>query len=97
LKNNDLIFIRFLGVPRETKEEKEFGEFDVFDYPDKPYSTTRFKYSAQAFDRLASLMEFNTLLHKDTILNNIKKCVKKRKDRVISKLGKNVSGAGDKK
>jgi phospholipase A2 len=72
LKNNDLILIRFLGVSRETEEEEVFGEFDVFEDKDTPYSTFKFQYSERAFDRLASLMEFNTLLYKDMIFNNIK-------------------------
>ncbi|XP_060582429.1 cytosolic phospholipase A2-like [Ruditapes philippinarum] len=86
LINNKFRTFKSPGVKRETEEEKQFGKFDVFDDPDKPYSTTRFKYSAQAFDRLASLMEFNTLLYKDTIFNNIKKCVENRKNRAISEL-----------
>ncbi|XP_053390802.1 cytosolic phospholipase A2-like isoform X2 [Mercenaria mercenaria] len=66
------------GVPRRTKEEKDYGNFDIFDDPNGSYSTSNFKYTNQAFDRLADLMEFNTLLWKEEIIENIKKCVKKR-------------------
>ena len=67
----------FSGVKRRTKEEKEFANFDIFDDPDRPYSTFNFKYTNTAFDRLASLTEFNTLLCKDMIINKIKDCVKR--------------------
>lgn len=96
LINNEFRKLKSPGFLRETKEEIDFGDFDVFDDPDKPYSTSKFKYSAQAFDRLASLMEFNTLLYKDTIFENIKKSVVNREKRELSKLGIDVSGAGDK-
>ncbi|KAL4218780.1 Cytosolic phospholipase A2 [Mactra antiquata] len=65
------------GRRRRTKEEKENADFDIFDDPNKPYSTFNFKYTNQAFDRLADLMEFNVLLCRDMILENIKKCVKR--------------------
>lgn len=59
------------GVPRETPEEKEFANFDLFDDPAAPYSTFNFKYSHLAFDRLAKLTEFNTLMQ----VEEIKKCI----------------------
>ncbi|CAE1306873.1 PLA2G4 [Acanthosepion pharaonis] len=59
------------GVPRETPEEKEFANFSIFEDPAAPYSTFNFKYSHLAFDRLAKLTEFNTLLH----VEEIKKCI----------------------
>ncbi|XP_053380561.1 cytosolic phospholipase A2-like [Mercenaria mercenaria] len=66
------------GVPRSTQEEKDYANFDIFDDPKGTYSTSNFKYTNQAFDRLADLMEFNTLLCKELIIENIKKCVKNR-------------------
>ncbi|XP_053380553.1 cytosolic phospholipase A2-like isoform X2 [Mercenaria mercenaria] len=66
------------GVPRSTEEEKDYANFDIFDDPNDTYSTFNFQYTNQAFDRLADLMEFNTLLCKELIVENIKKCVKKR-------------------
>ncbi|XP_045199096.2 cytosolic phospholipase A2-like isoform X2 [Mercenaria mercenaria] len=65
------------GRRRRTKEEKEYADFEIFDDPNRPYSTFNFKYTNLAFDRLADLMEFNTLLCKDLIVENIKKCVKR--------------------
>lgn len=59
------------GIPRETPEEKEFANFSIFEDPAAPYSTFNFKYSHLAFDRLAKLTEFNTLLH----VEEIKKCI----------------------
>jgi phospholipase A2 len=66
------------GIPRVTPEELEYGDFDVFDDPDKPYATSKFQYSNKAFNRLADLMEFNTLFCKDLIIENIRKCVKRK-------------------
>ncbi|XP_060561359.1 cytosolic phospholipase A2-like [Ruditapes philippinarum] len=79
LVNNEFREFKSPGVTRKTNEEREFGNFNVFDDPDKPYSTLKFQYSKRAFDRLASLMEFNTLLYEETIFNNIKKCVENRR------------------
>lgn len=62
---------------RRTKEERDYADFEIFDDPNRPYSTFNFKYTNLAFDRLADLMEFNTLLCKDLILENIKKCIKR--------------------
>lgn len=64
---------------RRTKSEKEFADFDIFDDPKNPYSTFNFKYENLAFDRLAELMEFNTLLFKDKIIEKIKTCVQRIK------------------
>lgn len=65
------------GKRRKTKEERDYADFDIFDDPNKPYSTFNFKYTNQAFDRLADLTAFNTLLCKDLILEKIKTCVKR--------------------
>ncbi|ESP01691.1 hypothetical protein LOTGIDRAFT_52500, partial [Lottia gigantea] len=67
------------GVPRETEEEFEFANFDLFDDPERPYSTFNFKYDHLAFDRLTKLTEFNTLLYKQLILDNIKTRIKLRR------------------
>ena len=66
-----------IGRRRRTKEEKDYADFEIFDDPNRPYSTFNFKYTNLAFNRLADLMEFNTLLCKDMIIENIKKCVKR--------------------
>ncbi|XP_059157432.1 cytosolic phospholipase A2-like [Physella acuta] len=67
------------GVPRTTQEELDFANFSLFDDPAKPYSTFNFTYTHQEFDRLSKLMEFNTLLSKDIIFDNIRTCIKRRK------------------
>ena len=72
-----LLYNNISGVRRKTKEEKDYADFDIFDDPNKPYSTFNFKYTNQAFDRLADLTEFNTLLCKDLIIEKIKTCVKR--------------------
>lgn len=55
------------GVPRETKAEEEFADFDIFDDPTAPFSTFNFTYTAQNFQRLSKLTEFNTLHSMDEI------------------------------
>lgn len=49
------------GVPRETKDEFAFADFDIFDDPTTPYSTFNFTYKHEQYERMAKLMEFNTL------------------------------------
>ncbi|CAH1272832.1 PLA2G4A, partial [Branchiostoma lanceolatum] len=67
------------GVKRETEEELEFANFDLFDDPNTPFSTFNFCYPHKAFDRLAQLMEFNTLLSLDIIKDNMAECVQRRR------------------
>ncbi|XP_071097196.1 cytosolic phospholipase A2-like [Haliotis cracherodii] len=67
------------GIPRETEEEKDFADFDLFDDPERPYSTFNFKYTNKSFDRLTKLTEFNTLMYKDLILEQVKHCIKVRR------------------
>ncbi|GFO49461.1 cytosolic phospholipase a2 [Plakobranchus ocellatus] len=67
------------GVLRTTQEEIDFGNFSIFDDPAHPYSTFKFTYTHQEFERLSLLMEYNTLLCKDIIFDNISTCIKRRR------------------
>ncbi|KAH9524898.1 Cytosolic phospholipase A2 [Bulinus truncatus] len=67
------------GVPRTTQEERDFANFSIFDDPNRPYSTFKFTYSHLEFDRLAQLMEYNTLRNRDVIFENIVTCLKRRR------------------
>ncbi|GFR65800.1 cytosolic phospholipase A2, partial [Elysia marginata] len=67
------------GVPRTTQEEIDFGNFAIFDDPAHPYSTFKFTYTHQEFERLSRLMEYNTLLCSELIFDNISTCVKRRR------------------
>ncbi|RUS70626.1 hypothetical protein EGW08_021610 [Elysia chlorotica] len=67
------------GVPRTTQEEIDFGNFAIFDDPARPYSTFKFTYTHQEFQRLSRLIEYNTLLCKDAIFDNISTCIKRRR------------------
>ena len=67
------------GVPRKTSSEKEFGAFAIFEDPDNNYSTFNFHYPHKAFDRLTQLMEFNTLLAKETIKDVIADGVRRKR------------------
>jgi len=64
------------GVERD--EDDTRGDFDLFG-DTSPYSTFNFHYEKKNFDRLHNLMRFNTLLHKQTILDNISECVNLRR------------------
>ncbi|XP_076822439.1 cytosolic phospholipase A2-like isoform X2 [Clavelina lepadiformis] len=62
------------GIPREQGDDR--GEFNIFSIngepiPKNPYKTFNFCYSKDEFDKLFQLMHFNTLLHLDTILEQI--------------------------
>ena len=70
----------FTGVPRVTKKEREFANFSIFDDPKKPYSSFKFQYDHQSFDRLHELMKFNTLLNVDLIKEKIASQVLLRKN-----------------
>ncbi|CAK8673398.1 unnamed protein product [Clavelina lepadiformis] len=65
------------GVAREA--EDNWGDFNIFSTTGKsPYSTFSFQYTNEQFDKLSQLMEFNTLLHLDTILEQIAYCSNRR-------------------
>jgi len=64
------------GVLRDADDKS--GDFEIFS-EGTPYSTFNFHYEKKNFDRLHNLMRFNTLLHKETILNSIAECVKLRR------------------
>ncbi|CAG5129542.1 unnamed protein product, partial [Candidula unifasciata] len=67
------------GIPRTTQEEFDFGNFSIFDDTSHPYSTFKFTYTHLEFDRISKLMEYNTLVCKDIIFDNISTCIKRRK------------------
>ncbi|XP_055898257.1 cytosolic phospholipase A2-like isoform X4 [Biomphalaria glabrata] len=67
------------GIERTTQEELDFANFSIFDDPARPYSTFKFTYTHLEFDRLSQLMEYNTLLCQDLILDNIATCIKRRR------------------
>ncbi|CAL1537190.1 unnamed protein product [Lymnaea stagnalis] len=67
------------GVPRTTQAEMDFANFSIFDDPARPYSTFKFTYTKLEFERLSKLMEYNTLLCKDMIFDNIGTCIKRRR------------------
>lgn len=73
------LFVSTSGVRRRTEEEKDFANFDIFDDPTTPYSTFNFKYSHLAFERLAKLTEFNTLMNVNQIKNVISEIVEKKR------------------
>jgi len=64
------------GVLRDPEDKS--GDFELFG-ENTPYSTFNFHYEKKNFDRLHNLIRFNTLLHKKTILDNIKECVNLRR------------------
>ncbi|XP_076823546.1 cytosolic phospholipase A2-like [Clavelina lepadiformis] len=59
------------GVLRD--EGDEWGDFNIFstEHEHNPYSTFNFHYTNMQFDKLFQLMQFNTLLHLDVILEQI--------------------------
>ncbi|CAK8673403.1 unnamed protein product [Clavelina lepadiformis] len=62
------------GVPRAAGDDQ--GNFDIFSTEnsaagENPYSTFNFQYKQEEFDKLSQLTEFNTLLHLDTIIEQI--------------------------
>lgn len=74
-----MLVVLSTGVPRTTQEEVDFGNFSIFDDVSHPYSTFKFTYTHLEFDRLSRLMEYNTLLCKDIIFDNIGTCIKRRR------------------
>jgi phospholipase A2 len=46
-------------------------DFPIFDDPDDPYSSFKFQYAPETFQRLHELMKFNTLLNVDLIKEKI--------------------------
>ncbi|PAA57450.1 hypothetical protein BOX15_Mlig023408g2 [Macrostomum lignano] len=59
------------NVRRTLQDELNFANFDIFGGEKNPYSTFNFVYSPLEFDRIASMMEYNTL----NCLPRIKKCI----------------------
>ncbi|XP_076821397.1 cytosolic phospholipase A2-like [Clavelina lepadiformis] len=62
------------GVPRQ--ERDDWGNFEIFptekaNAEKNPYSTFNFQYTNEQFDKLFQLMEYNTLLHVNTIIEQI--------------------------
>ncbi|XP_069186264.1 cytosolic phospholipase A2 [Procambarus clarkii] len=68
------------GVPRKTEDEIRFADFPIFDDPLNPFSSMNFVYEQQQFNRLAKLVEFNTLLCIDTIKKVIEESVTRNKN-----------------
>ena len=60
-----------LGVRRMTQEDKDFGNFPIFDDPSQPFSSFKFEYTKENFDRLHQLMKYNTLANMQTIKDAI--------------------------
>ena len=69
-------------MKRETEEEKEFGDFDVIG--DGDYSTFKFTYDPEDFDRMVALMEYNVMnnsgIIKEAIMRKIHMKNKQRED-----------------
>ncbi|CAL4124401.1 unnamed protein product, partial [Meganyctiphanes norvegica] len=61
-------------VLRTSDEELDFAKFPCFG-KNSDFGTFKFHYDSKEFDRLSQLMEFNTLLHKDTIIQTIKNSI----------------------
>lgn len=59
--NNSLLITFYAGVPRSPDDES--GKFKIFDHPGDPFSTYKFQYSNESFDKLHDLVEFNTLIN----------------------------------
>ncbi|CAK8673405.1 unnamed protein product [Clavelina lepadiformis] len=65
------------GVKR--KRGDDWGNFNIFPSTGQsPYSTFNFNYTNEQFDKLTQLMEFNTLLHIDNIVDQITHCIHRR-------------------
>jgi len=77
------------GIPRRTAKEREFADFSIFEDPEGRYSTFHFTYAREAFDRLAELNKFNTLLAEKTIMNVMADCVRNRRTDKAKNIGSN--------
>ncbi|CAL4060154.1 unnamed protein product, partial [Meganyctiphanes norvegica] len=64
--------------PGSSEEELAFSEFPCFG-KDSEFSTFKFNYDSKEFHQLAKVMEFNTLLHKDTIIKTMKNSIINKK------------------
>lgn len=89
LKTEALHYIAFSGIPRRTAKETEFADFSIFEDPEGRYSTFHFTYAREAFDRLAELSKFNTLLAEKTIMNVMADCVRNRRTDKAKNIGSN--------
>ncbi|CAL4068414.1 unnamed protein product [Meganyctiphanes norvegica] len=78
LVNNKFRKYKTPEVLRSSDEELDFAKFPCFG-KDSEFSTFKFHYDSKEFDRLAKLMEYNTLLCKETILQTIKNSIIKKK------------------
>lgn len=74
----------FSGEARVTAEENEFANFSIFNDPHTPYSTFNFSYDPMDFDRLSTLMDYNTRNNVDKIKACIKECVRRRRHNVLT-------------
>jgi len=72
LVNNQFRKYKLPGVVRE--EDDKFGDFNCFD-ENNNFSTFKFAYENEEFDRLSSLTEFNTLLSMDIIKREMKEAI----------------------
>ncbi|CAL4121649.1 unnamed protein product, partial [Meganyctiphanes norvegica] len=81
LVNNKFRQYKSPGVIRTSEEEFDFAQFSCFG-KNSEFGTLKCHYDSKEFDRLAKLMEFNTLLHKDTIMQQINNfIINKRQDK----------------
>ncbi|XP_065340646.1 cytosolic phospholipase A2-like [Cloeon dipterum] len=87
LCNNQFRRCKAPGVPRSTESETKFADFAIFDDPDEVYSTFNFCYTAEQFNRLHELMEFNVRLALPDIKQQIKLAVDRKKKSRESVLG----------
>lgn len=68
-------------IVERSEEEKKFADFEVFGDPEDTYGTFNMKYDDTAYERLWQLMEFNTVLYKDEIIEMIGKCIENKKNK----------------
>lgn len=68
------------GVERETQQEKDFANFEVFSDPKEPYSVFNFAYTQLQFDRLHSLVEYNTAESVPIIKEVVARAVRRKKN-----------------
>jgi hypothetical protein len=66
-------------VPRESESEKKFADFKIYDGAETPYSTFNFHYTAEQFDQLHDLVEFNVRLGIEEIERQIEAGVERKK------------------
>lgn len=66
-------------MPRESESEKKFADFKIYDGAENPYSTFNFHYTAEQFDQLHDLVEFNVRLGIEEIKRQIEAGVERKK------------------